>query len=162
MEHRRNTEKNQKVIRVSSVAKFSVLSVASCFFSREQQMEWWQSLEVEITALVSMVLLVVTIPWILLTKRDSTSAVAWCLLVFFVPIMGSLFFVLFGYQHIHRRLKKKRKHKKLFGLTHASGVSSQESGVSGQESGSRGEEKAEGRLTPDTYPLTPVLSALAR
>src|ERR1700756_4548435 len=82
-------------------------------------MEWWHSLGVEITALVSMVLLVVTIPWILLTKRDSTSAVAWCLLVFFVPIMGSIFFVLFGYQHIHRRLKKKRKHKKLFGLTHA-------------------------------------------
>jgi len=81
-------------------------------------MEWLHSLGVEITALVSMVLLVVTIPWILLTKRDSTSAVAWCLLVFFVPIMGSIFFVLFGYQHIHRRLKKKRKHKKLFGLTH--------------------------------------------
>ena len=82
-------------------------------------MEWWHSLEVEMTALVSMVLLVVTIPWILLTKRDSTSAVAWCLLVFFVPIFGSIFFVLFGYQHIHRRLKRKRKHKKLFGLTHA-------------------------------------------
>src|SRR6266446_3098515 len=81
-------------------------------------MEWLHSLGVEITALVSMVLLVVTIPWILLTKRDSASAVAWCLLVFFVPIMGSIFFVLFGYQHIHRRLKKKRKHKKLFGLTH--------------------------------------------
>ena len=82
-------------------------------------MEWLHSLGVEITALVSMVLLVVTIPWILLTKRDSASAVAWCLLVFFVPIMGSIFFVLFGYQHIHRRLRKKRKHKKLFGLTHA-------------------------------------------
>jgi cardiolipin synthase len=82
-------------------------------------MEWWQSLEVEITAILSMVLLVVTIPWILLTKRDSTSAVAWCLLVFFVPIFGSIFFVLFGYQHIHRRLKRKRKHKKLFGLAHA-------------------------------------------
>jgi cardiolipin synthase len=82
-------------------------------------MEWLQSLEVEITALVNLVLLVVTIPWILLTKRDSTSAVAWCLLVFFVPIFGAIFFVLFGYQHIHRRLKKKRKHKELFGLTHA-------------------------------------------
>src|SRR5438105_1409926 len=82
-------------------------------------MEWLHSLGVEITALVSIVLSVVTIPWILLTKRDSTSAVAWCLLVFFVPIMGSIFFVLFGYQHIHRRLKQKRKHKKLFGLTHA-------------------------------------------
>src|SRR5713226_1479594 len=82
-------------------------------------MEWWHSLEIEITALLSIVLLVVTIPWILLTKRDSTSAVAWCLLVFFVPIFGSIFFVLFGYQHIHRRLKKKRKHKEIFSLTHA-------------------------------------------
>src|SRR5438309_9883439 len=82
-------------------------------------MEWLHSLGVEITALVSMVLLVVTIPWILLTTRASASAAAWCLLVFFVPIMASIFFVLFGYQHIHRRLKKKRKHKKLFGLTHA-------------------------------------------
>ncbi len=82
-------------------------------------MEWLQSLEVELTAILSVVLLVVTIPWVLLTKRDSTSAVAWCLLVFFVPIFGSIFFVLFGYQHIHRRLKKKRKHKKIFSLTHA-------------------------------------------
>jgi len=82
-------------------------------------MEWLHSLEVEITALLSIVLLVVTIPWILLTKRDSTSAVAWCLLVFFVPIFGSILFVLFGYQHIHRPLKKKRKHKQIFGLTHA-------------------------------------------
>jgi cardiolipin synthase len=88
-------------------------------FSKEATMEWLHSLGVEITALISMVLLVVTIPWILLTKRDSTSAVAWCLLVFFVPIMGSIFFMLFGYQHIHRPLKKKLKHKKLFGLTHA-------------------------------------------
>jgi cardiolipin synthase len=68
---------------------------------------------------LSVALLVVTIPWILLTKRDSTSAVAWCLLVFFVPLFGSIFFVLFGYQHIHRPLKKKRKHKQIFGLTHA-------------------------------------------
>jgi cardiolipin synthase A/B len=82
-------------------------------------MEWLHSLEVEITAFLSVVLLVVTIPWILLTKRDSTSAVAWCLLVFFVPIFGSILFVLFGYQHIHRPLKRKRKHKQIFGLTHA-------------------------------------------
>ena len=82
-------------------------------------MEWWQSLEVEITALISMGLMVVTIPWVLLTKRESTSAVAWCLLVFFVPILGSVMFVLFGYQHIQRPLRRKRKHKKIFGLTHA-------------------------------------------
>src|SRR5258708_34201525 len=86
---------------------------------RTSSMEWLHSLEVELTAILSIVLLVVTIPWILLTKRDSTSAVAWCLLVFFVPIFGSILFVLFGYQHIHRPLKKKRKHKQIFGLTHA-------------------------------------------
>src|SRR5712692_7879466 len=80
-------------------------------------MEWWHSLEVEITALVSMVLLVVTIPWVLLTKKDSTSAVAWCLLVFFLPIFGSLFFLLFGYQHVHRPLKRKRRHKRRFSKT---------------------------------------------
>src|SRR6266849_10173550 len=91
-------------------------------------MEWLHSLEIEITALLSMVLLVVTIPWILLTKRDSTSAVAWCLLVFFVPIFGSIFFLLFGYQHIHRPLKKKRKHKEIFSLTHAP-LSSEVSGA---------------------------------
>jgi cardiolipin synthase len=81
-------------------------------------MEWLHSLEIELTAILNMVLLVVTIPWVLLTKRDSTSAVAWCLLVFFVPIFGSVFFLLFGYQHLHRRLKKKRKHKEIFRLTH--------------------------------------------
>src|SRR5260370_36848022 len=100
-------------------------------------MGWWNSVEIEITALVSMVLLVVTIPWILLTKRDSTSAVAWCLLVFFVPIFGSIFFVLFGYQHIHRRLKKKRKHKKIFSLTHAALTSEVEAPGSADQPGER-------------------------
>jgi cardiolipin synthase len=82
-------------------------------------LEWWHTLEVEITALINIGLLVVTIPWVLLTKRDSTSAVAWCLFIFFVPIFGSVFFMIFGYQHIQRPLRRKRKHKKIFGMTHS-------------------------------------------
>jgi cardiolipin synthase len=95
-------------------------------------MEWLHSLEVELTAILNIVLLVVTIPWVLLTKRDSTSAVAWCLLVFFVPIFGAIFFMLFGYQHIHRPLKKKRKHKKIFSLTHSPMSSEGGAGPTGQ------------------------------
>jgi cardiolipin synthase len=83
-------------------------------------LEWWHSLEVEVTAFITVGLMVVTIPWVLMTKRDSTSAVAWCLFIFFVPIFGSLLFVLFGYQHIQRPLRRKRKHKRIFGMTHSS------------------------------------------
>lgn len=96
-------------------------------------MEWLHSLAIELTAILNIVLLVVTIPWVLLTKRDSTSAVAWCLLVFFVPIFGSIFFLLFGYQHIHRPLKKKRKHKKIFSLTHAAFAADQGAGASANQ-----------------------------
>src|SRR5207248_603105 len=55
---------------------------------------------------------------------------AWCLLVFFLPFVGSLLFLLFGYQHVHRPLKRKRKHKRQFRLTHATALPPP---VSGQE-----------------------------
>ena len=51
-----------------------------------------------------------TILWILMSKAESQSAVAWCLIVFFVPYLGALFFLLFGYQHVHRPLRRKRQH----------------------------------------------------
>ena len=53
-------------------------------------MTWLHSLYLEITAILGVILTAVTIPWVLMTKKESTSAVAWCLLVFFVPILGSL------------------------------------------------------------------------
>src|SRR5262245_11678302 len=59
-------------------------------------------------------LVTLTIGWVLMTKTDSTSAVAWCLLVFFLPFVGAVSFFLFGYQHVNRPLKRKRRHKKLF------------------------------------------------
>ena len=50
-----------------------------------------------------------TIGWVLMTKSDSTSAVAWCLLIFFLPLVGAAFFYLFGYQHVNRPLRRKRR-----------------------------------------------------
>jgi cardiolipin synthase len=65
-------------------------------------------------ALVNIAVVAVTIVWILTIKREPTSAIAWCLLVFFVPIVGVTLFFLFGYQSIHLPLKRKRRHAEGF------------------------------------------------
>ena len=65
-------------------------------------------------ALIGPILSVVTMAYVLLTKKNSTSAVAWCLLVFFLPLFGPFLFLLFGYQHVYRPLLRKRRHKRLF------------------------------------------------
>ena len=54
------------------------------------------------------------IGWVLMTKTDSTSAVAWCLLIIFLPFVGSILFFFFGYQHVNRPLERKRRHKRTF------------------------------------------------
>ena len=51
-----------------------------------------------------------TVFWILWLKRDSTAAVAWCLTVIFIPYIGILLFVFFGYQSVHRPIRRKRRH----------------------------------------------------
>lgn len=66
-------------------------------------------------ALVELAILVLGIPWILTIKRDSVSAVAWCLVVVLLPIIGFLLFTVFGYNYVHRPLKRKRKHRAGFG-----------------------------------------------
>ncbi len=48
------------------------------------------------------------VPWIMSLKKESTSAVAWCLLVIFLPIFGAILFITFGYHSIYRPLKKKK------------------------------------------------------
>src|SRR5262249_40249878 len=65
-------------------------------------------------ALLNIALAAGTIFWILSIKREPTSALAWCLLVLFVPLVGSLLFVLFGYQSIHVPLPRKRLHAETF------------------------------------------------
>jgi cardiolipin synthase len=57
---------------------------------------------------------VVTIAWVLMVKKDSTSATAWCLLILFLPLVGAVMFVLFGDQHVTRTLQRKRRHKQRY------------------------------------------------
>jgi cardiolipin synthase len=54
------------------------------------------------------------IAWVLMSKPNSTSAVAWCLLILFLPFLGAILFYFFGYQHINRPLKRKRLHKQTY------------------------------------------------
>ena len=61
-------------------------------------------------ALLNLALAAGTVFWVLTIKREPTSAIAWCLLVIFVPVLGSLLFVLLGYQSIHAPLRRKRRH----------------------------------------------------
>jgi cardiolipin synthase A/B len=64
--------------------------------------------------LANLLLIVACIGWILMTKTDSTSAVAWCLLIFFLPLVGAALLYLFGYQHVERPLHRKRRHKQRY------------------------------------------------
>jgi cardiolipin synthase len=52
--------------------------------------------------------------WVLMTKTEATSAVAWLLVLAFLPVFGILFFLMFGYQHVTRRLRKKRRHRERY------------------------------------------------
>lgn len=54
------------------------------------------------------------IPWILSLKRDPVSALAWSLVVILLPILGFLLFLVFGYTHVYRPLKRKRRHHRVF------------------------------------------------
>jgi cardiolipin synthase len=52
--------------------------------------------------------------WILHLKRETMSAIAWCLTVIFLPFLGIALFYLFGYQSIHRPISKKRKRRRVY------------------------------------------------
>jgi len=60
--------------------------------------EYWHEITAW-TALVDLVLAAATICWILAIKKETTSALAWCLLVILLPLLGMVLFVLLGYQH---------------------------------------------------------------
>src|SRR5207245_7535747 len=69
-------------------------------------------------AVLGPVLSVVTIACVLVTKKNASSAVAWCLVIFFLPVFGPLFFWLVGYQHVSVPLSRKRQHRKRFQEQH--------------------------------------------
>ena len=58
------------------------------------------------------------IVWVLATKKDATAALAWCLLVIFLPISGPLMFWFFGYNHITRPLRRKKAHRRAYRAKH--------------------------------------------
>ena len=70
-------------------------------------------------AVLNLGLMSVTIGWALTIKREPMSATAWCLLIFFLPFVGSLLFVLLGYQQVHRPMSRKARHKQNYRLRHA-------------------------------------------
>ncbi len=69
--------------------------------------------------LLECVVLAGAIGWVLMSKSDSTSAMAWCLLIILLPFVGAAFFYLFGYQHVDRPLHRKRRHKQRYKSTAA-------------------------------------------
>src|SRR5258706_13131823 len=87
-------------------------------------MSFWDQLEpyweliTAAGAILGPVLSAFTIGFILVSKKNLTSAVAWSLLVFFLPLIGPLFFLLFGYQLGRVPLRRKRRHRRLFESKH--------------------------------------------
>src|SRR4051812_22396386 len=75
--------------------------------------EYWKDITAW-AAVIDGILILVTIPWVLAIKKESISALAWCLLVIFLPLEGAVLFILFGYQSVHRPLKRKRRHRQRF------------------------------------------------
>jgi cardiolipin synthase len=69
-------------------------------------------------ATLDAVLILTVIPIVLIRKRDSTTAVAWCLVVLLMPVLGGLLFWVFGYNYIHRRVARKQVHKGKFRAHH--------------------------------------------
>lgn len=63
---------------------------------------------------VDLLIIVCAIPWILSLKRDSLAALAWSLVVILLPIVGFGLFLFFGYTHVYRPLKRKRRHRRGF------------------------------------------------
>lgn len=77
---------------------------------------YWPQFAAAISVL-DIVAIVVFIPWVLLSKKDATATVAWCLLVLFVPLLGAFLFWGFGYNYLlhrvrHRRVKQSGQRKK--------------------------------------------------
>jgi cardiolipin synthase len=69
--------------------------------------EYWPHLAAAFS-LLNVALIVVFLPWVLLSKKDATATVAWCLLVLFVPLLGALLFWGFGYNYLLHRVRRQR------------------------------------------------------
>lgn len=64
--------------------------------------------------LAEVVLTVCTLLAVLHFKREPMSAIAWSLLVLLVPFLGAFLFLVFGYQTVHRRLRRRQARSKAY------------------------------------------------
>jgi cardiolipin synthase len=71
-----------------------------------------------VTAVLDGVVLVLVIPWILMSKRNATAAVAWCLVVALMPLFGALLFWVFGYAHVSRPLRRVQRQRSAYRARH--------------------------------------------
>jgi cardiolipin synthase len=115
---------------------------------------YWQDIAAW-TGVIDFVMIVVVVPWVLAIKKEAISAIAWCLTVILVPIFGAVLFVLFGYQSVHRPLKRKVRHRREFRVRNPAGRAPQHAEAD------KAEDPAEtwegmGRLARrlDAYPVT--------
>jgi cardiolipin synthase len=69
-------------------------------------------------AAVEITVTVCVITWVLMTKRDPQAAMAWCLVVVLVPLIGATLFWVFGHQRVNRPLGKRRQHRFHFRIGH--------------------------------------------
>jgi cardiolipin synthase len=90
---------------------------------------------ITILALLDTLVLVLLIPFILLTKKESTAAVAWCLVVILMPLLGALLFWVFGYNHVFRPLRQKLSHRAHYRREHPPPRHEATRGEKGSEAG---------------------------
>ncbi len=69
--------------------------------------DYWPHFAALFSAL-NIAVIVVFLPWVLLSKKDATATVAWCLLVLFVPLLGALLFWGVGYNYLLHRVRHRR------------------------------------------------------
>jgi cardiolipin synthase len=86
----------------------------------ESLVHYWEAI-VAWTGVVHAVLIFTVIPWVLAIKKEAVSAIAWCLLVLGLPVFGAVLFVLFGYQSVHRPLRRKQRHRRSFRVKNPAG-----------------------------------------
>lgn len=80
-------------------------------------MESWLQ-DVSLLSVLHAVIIAVVVPVVVLTKKDSTAAIAWCLAVVFLPFLGALLFWEFGYNYLYRISRRRREHLDSFQRAH--------------------------------------------
>jgi cardiolipin synthase len=93
--------------------------------------EFWQNLTA--LALVNMALILLVIPVVLIKKRHPVVAVAWCLVVLLVPMLGTLLFWAFGVTYLQRRVTRKTRQRQSLGAEHPPARREAKRGAGGPE-----------------------------